>query len=199
MIIGSAIPKYHQFFSRGDSPRFNPVTTWYWGYGGQEQVLVSSTGTPIISSQHERPRDEIISSRINSHRGTMIRQPDISMILTVSDQQNPCLSDSANPHDFNKTIAPRAQLQILQSQKLAGNVFFVTAYFSLWVQFKRRWLKFTVTEWSKLGFFWNCVAAKTSKVFSSSYTAPKVTATECYCFPLLEQGRWGVAGSALSF
>ena len=120
-------------------------------------------------------------------------------LISVSDQQNPCLSDSANPHDFNKTIAPRAQLQILQSQKLAGNVFFVTAYFSLWVQFKRRWLKFTVTEWSKLGFFWNCVAAKTSKVFSSSYTAPKVTATECYCFPLLEQGRWGGGGVSFVF
>ena len=36
------------------------------------------------------------------------------------------------------------------------------------------------------------MAAKTSKVFSSSYTAPKVTATECYCFPSLEQG--GVGG-----
>ena len=84
MIIGSAIPKYDQFFSREDSSRFNPVTTWYWGYGGQEQVLVSSTGTPIISSQHERPRDEIISSRINSHRGTMIRQPDISIWSTLN-------------------------------------------------------------------------------------------------------------------
>ena len=32
------------------------------------------------------------------------------------------------------------------------------------------------------------MAAKTSKVFSSSYTAAKVSATECYCFPSLEQG-----------